>query len=119
MKLLAELKRRNVYRAAAFYAAAGWLLVQIATQVFPFYEIPNWAVRLVIAAVLTGFPFALLVSWFYQWTPRGFRREREMESDSVPTTAVPISDHRSEKESALVSPADASIAILPFADLSS
>ena len=80
----AELKRRNVYRAAAFYAAAGWLLVQIATQVFPFYEIPNWAVRLVIAAVLIGFPFAMQFSWFYEWMPEGLKRDSEVDrSESI------------------------------------
>ena len=44
----AELKRRNVYKVAVAYAIVGWLIVQIATQVFPFLEIPNWIVRLVI-----------------------------------------------------------------------
>ncbi len=44
----AELKRRNVYKVAIAYAVVGWLLIQIATQVFPFFEIPNWAVRLVV-----------------------------------------------------------------------
>ena len=41
----AELKRRNVYKVAVAYAVVGWLLVQVATQVFPFFEIPNWAVQ--------------------------------------------------------------------------
>ncbi|PYL74571.1 MAG: hypothetical protein DMF26_10525, partial [Verrucomicrobia bacterium] len=44
----AELKRRNVYKVAVAYAIVGWLLVQVATQVFPFFEIPNWAVRLIV-----------------------------------------------------------------------
>ena len=46
----AELKRRNVYKVAIAYAVVGWLLIQIATQVFPFFEIPSWAVRLVVLA---------------------------------------------------------------------
>ncbi|MDR3385703.1 MAG: hypothetical protein P4L92_01520 [Rudaea sp.] len=80
----AELKRRNVYRAAAFYAAASWLLVQIATQVFPFFDIPNWSVRLVVVAAIVGFPFALLFSWFYELTPQGIRRE----SDIAPADSI-------------------------------
>jgi TolB-like protein/Tfp pilus assembly protein PilF len=79
MSLFAELKRRNVYRAAAFYAAAGWLLVQIATQVFPFFDIPNWSVRLVVIAVIVGFPFAMLFSWFYELTPQGIKLESEVD----------------------------------------
>ena len=49
-----ELKRRNVYKVAVAYAVVGWLLVQVATQVFPFFEIPNWAVRLVVLAIVAG-----------------------------------------------------------------
>ena len=42
----AELKRRNVYKVAVVYAVVAWFLIQIATQIFPFFEIPDWAVRL-------------------------------------------------------------------------
>lgn len=76
-RLIEELKRRNVLRAATFYAAAAWLLVQVATQVFPFFDIPNWAVRLVVVAVIVGFPFAMIISWFYELTSSGFKRETE------------------------------------------
>jgi TolB-like protein/tetratricopeptide (TPR) repeat protein len=80
----AELKRRNVYRAAAFYAAAGWLLVQVATQVFPIFDVPTWTMRLVVVAAIVGFPPALLFSWFYEWTPEGIRRESEIDrSESI------------------------------------
>ncbi len=76
--LFAELKRRNVLRAAAFYAAAAWLLVQIATQVFPFFDVPNWAVRWIVIAALVGFPFAMAFAWFYEFTPEGLKRESEI-----------------------------------------
>ena len=52
----AELKRRNVYKVAIAYAVVGWLLIQIATQVFPFFEIPNWGVRLMVLIIALGFP---------------------------------------------------------------
>src|SRR5438105_825177 len=67
----AELKRRNVYKVAVAYAVVGWLLVQVATQVFPFLEIPNWVVRLVIALVAIGFPIALLIAWAFELIPEG------------------------------------------------
>ncbi len=76
--LFAELKRRNVLRAAAFYAAVAWLLVQIATQVFPFFDVPNWAVRWIVIAALIGFPFAMAFAWFYEFTPEGLKRESEI-----------------------------------------
>src|SRR3984893_16079801 len=69
-----ELKRRNVYKVAVAYAIVGWLLVQIATQVFPFLEIPNWVVRLVIALVVIGFPIALAIAWAFEATPEGIKR---------------------------------------------
>jgi TolB-like protein/Flp pilus assembly protein TadD len=73
-----ELKRRNVFRAAAFYAASSWLLVQVATQVFPFFHIAEWVVRWVVVAAMIGFPFALVLSWFYEWTPKGLQLESEI-----------------------------------------
>jgi len=78
MSLFAELKRRNVFRAAAFYAASAWLLVQIATQVFPFFHIAEWVVRWIVVAAAIGFPFAMVFSWLYEWTPHGLQRESEV-----------------------------------------
>jgi TolB-like protein/Tfp pilus assembly protein PilF len=74
----AELKRRNVYRVAVAYAVVGWLLVQIATQVFPFFEIPNWTVRLVVVLLLLGFPVALLLAWAFEITPEGIKRTDDL-----------------------------------------
>jgi len=70
----AELKRRNVYKVAVAYAVVGWLLIQIATQTFPFLEIPNWTIRLVIMLVVIGFPISLLLAWAFELTPQGIKR---------------------------------------------
>ncbi len=69
-----EAKRRNVYKVAAAYAVVGWLLIQVATQVFPFLEIPNWAIRLVILFTALGFPVALIIAWAFEVTPAGIKR---------------------------------------------
>jgi len=82
---LAELKRRNVYKVAVAYAIVGWLLVQISTQVFPFLEIPNWVVRLVIALVAIGFPIALVIAWAFEATPEGIKRTEV--ADAMPTAS--------------------------------
>ena len=74
----AELKRRNVYKVAVAYAVISWLLIQVATQVFPFFEIPNWAVRLVVLLLILGFPVALILSWAFEITPEGIKRESEI-----------------------------------------
>src|SRR5262249_35167343 len=73
----AELKRRNVYKVAVAYAIVGWLSIQIATQVFPFLEIPNWVVRLIIVAVAIGFPIALVIAWAFELTPEGLKTTEE------------------------------------------
>jgi TolB-like protein/Tfp pilus assembly protein PilF len=77
--LFAELKRRNVYKVAVAYAIVGWLLIQIATQVFPFFEIPNWAVRLVVLAIMIGFPIALVIAWAFEMTPEGLKRTEDVD----------------------------------------
>src|SRR5947207_3720942 len=69
-----ELRRRNVYRVGAAYAIVAWLIIQIATQVFPVLEIPNWCVRLVIVLLALGFPVALILAWAYELTPEGIKR---------------------------------------------
>ena len=76
----AELKRRNVYKVAVAYAIVGWLSIQIATQVFPFLEIPNWVVRLVIVAVAIGFPIALVIAWAFELTPEGLKRTEDVDA---------------------------------------
>jgi TolB-like protein/Tfp pilus assembly protein PilF len=72
-----ELKRRNVYKVAVAYAVVGWLLIQVATQVLPFFEIPNWGVRLVVLLIVVGFPIALVIAWAFELTPGGIKRTEE------------------------------------------
>src|SRR6201982_148261 len=74
----AELKRRNVYKVAVAYAVVSWLLIQVATQVFPFFEIPNWAVRLVVLLLILGFPIALFLAWAFEITPEGIKRAEDV-----------------------------------------
>lgn len=70
----AELKRRNVYKVAIAYAVVAWLLIQVATQVFPFFEIPNWVVRSVVLLLIIGFPIDLFIAWAFEATPEGIKR---------------------------------------------
>jgi TolB-like protein/Tfp pilus assembly protein PilF len=78
-KFFGELKRRNVYKVAVAYAVVAWLLMQIASQIFPFFEIPNWAVRLVVLLLIIGFPVALILAWAFELTPEGIKRVTEVE----------------------------------------
>jgi len=70
----AELKRRNVYKVAVAYAVVAWLLMQVASQIFPFFEIPNWVVRLVVVLLVIGFPIAVIIAWAFEVTPEGIKR---------------------------------------------
>jgi len=134
-KFFAELKRRNVYKVAIAYAVVAWLLMQVATQVFPFLEIPNWAIRLVIMLIVIGFPIALVIAWAFELTPEGIKRTDEIEPGRrsrnrvwiyVVTVAGAISVSlfflgrysapRNASESSELP--GKSIAVLPFVDLS-
>src|SRR3989442_4943422 len=84
-KFFAELKRRNVYKVAIAYAVVAWLLLQIATQVFPFLEIPNWAIRLVIMLIVIGFPIALVLAWAFELTPEGIKRTEDVDHSQQTT----------------------------------
>jgi TolB-like protein/Tfp pilus assembly protein PilF len=81
-----ELKRRNVYKVAVAYAIVGWLIAQIATQIFPFLEIPNWIIRLVIALIAIGFPIALIIAWAFEATPEGIKRTEV--ADAMPPASI-------------------------------
>jgi len=105
-KFFAELKRRKVYTVAVTYAVVGWLLIQVVTQVFPPFEIPNWAERLVIVAILLGFPVALVFAWIYDFTRHGIVRTE----DAQPEAKLDIIEPANSTEK--------SIAVLPFSDLS-
>jgi serine/threonine-protein kinase len=140
MSLFSELKRRNVLRAAAFYAASAWLLVQVATQVFPFFHIAEWVVRWIVIAAAIGCPFALLFSWFYEWTPHGLQLESAIPPNESITShtgkkldrwiiailalavVLLLADKfvlRKDAEVATASaPPEKSIAVLPFDNLS-
>jgi TolB-like protein/Tfp pilus assembly protein PilF len=76
----AELKRRNVYKVAVAYAVVGWLLTQVATQVFPLFEVPNWGIRLVVLSIAIGFPIALIIAWVFELTPEGIKRTEDVDA---------------------------------------
>jgi hypothetical protein len=78
------LQRRKVYRVAAGYAVAGWLIIQVAVTVFPILELPIWATRPVVFGVLGGFPIALILSWAFDLGPGGIQVTPE------PTAECPL-----------------------------
>ena len=76
----ADLQRRNVYKVAVADGVVSWLLIQIATQVLPIFEIPKWATPIVVFLLLLGFPIALVLAWAYELTPEGLQRTEEESS---------------------------------------
>ncbi len=111
----AELKRRKVYRVAVAYAVVSWLLIQIATQTFPFFEIPTWTVRLVIVLLALGFPIALLLAWAFDLTPEGIKRTGDLDEAELPVSrGVP----KLIRTTPVAPPPEKSIAVLPFENFS-
>ena len=78
-RFFSELKRRRVYSVAAAYAVVAWLFIQVATQVFPFFNIPNWVVRLIVLLVIIGFPIAVVCAWAFEMTPEGIKLEGDVD----------------------------------------
>src|SRR5499427_9359 len=134
-ELFTELKRRNVYKVAVAYAVVGWLLIQVATQVFPFLEIPNWAIRFVIFVTALGFPVALIIAWAFELTPEGIKRTEAADAAGqqsksrawiyIALIGVAISvglfflgRYTAPIQRAATGAAEKSIAILPFENLS-
>src|SRR5947199_8416993 len=93
----AELKRRNVYKVAVAYAIVGWLLVQVTTQVFPIFEIPNWALRLIVLAIIVGFPVALVIAWAFELTPEGLKRTEDVDALLATNVGVAASERQPRK----------------------
>jgi TolB-like protein/Tfp pilus assembly protein PilF len=136
---LAELRRRNVLRAAALYAASAWALSQGAAQLLPVFGASERVVRWIVVAAIVGFPFWLILAWFFELTPEGLKRESEHGPLDAPSSRIAnrrldrwiiavlavavvmlLTDrfvvHRDERSAA---DARRSIAVLPFENMSS
>ena len=105
-----ELKRRKVIRVAIVYAVAAWIIVEVASVMFPGLLLPEWSVRLVIALAIIGFPIALILAWALELTPDGIRMDTDGQKKLPELPAEPAVK---EKEDGF-----SSIAVLPFVNLS-
>ena len=80
----AELKRRDVYKVAIAYMVAGWALSQGIAQVFPVFDVPNWAIRLIVVLIIIGLPIALVLAWMFELTPQGIKRTADISPNETP-----------------------------------
>jgi TolB-like protein/Tfp pilus assembly protein PilF len=84
MRMMAELRRRNVLRMAVLYAVVFWLIVQVADVMIGLAKLPDWIGTTILWLLVVGFPIALIFSWFYELTPEGISREKDVEpGDSI------------------------------------
>ena len=84
MRLVSELKRRNVFRMAVLYAVASWLIMQVAEVVIALANLPDWIGPSILVLLAVGFPIALIFSWFYEITPEGISLEKDVaRSESI------------------------------------
>ena len=77
MHLWSEIRRRNVHRVAITYVAAAWLLIQVVETLFPVFGLSDTAIRTVVILVAIGLVPAVILSWLFEWTPEGLRRDSE------------------------------------------
>src|SRR5262245_43354145 len=79
MTLIAELKRRNVFKVSAAYLALGWIVMQVTGAVVPALNLPGSINAMVVWMGVAAFPFVVVFSWLYELTPEGIRRESEVD----------------------------------------
>ncbi len=89
MIFIAELKRRNVIRMAGLYLVGAWLLVQVAGTVLPMFGAPEWIARSIVIVLAIGFVPTLIVSWVFELTPDGIKRDADVspQESIAPQTA--------------------------------
>ena len=109
MKLASELKRRNVFRMAALYAVVAWLIMQIGEVTFEPLHFPDWAMTALIVLVIVGFPIAMTLAWFFEFTLRGIKKD----TGPSPETAGVGAASQAERLSS-----GPSVAVLSFDDMS-
>ncbi|MCH7895093.1 MAG: adenylyl cyclase, partial [Proteobacteria bacterium] len=86
MSFFRELKRRNVFRVAVAYAVVGWLLVEVASVLFPTFEAPAWVMKVFATVIILGFPLAMFFAWAYEITPEGLKKEKDVDRSQSITT---------------------------------
>lgn len=104
MGLLSELRRRNVIRVAIAYAIAAWLLIEVTATTFPMLRLPEWTATFVTVLLMIGFPLALIITWAFELTPEGLKREKDISADDRSAVTPVVMEQ--------------SVAVLPFADMS-
>jgi TolB-like protein len=88
VRLISELKRRNVFRMAVLYVISAWLVMQVAEVIIGLAGLPDWSGKLVLAVLAIGFPIALVISWFYEITPEGLALEKDVPEGASITRAT-------------------------------
>ena len=116
--LFSELKRRHVFRVAIAYIVTAWILAQVADLMLDSFGAPPWVVKAFLVFLIIGFPVAMLLAWAFELTPEGIKVDVAPPPD--PPSEKPSPDTEANDQSSLLDKADnASIAVLPFADMSS
>jgi len=146
VSLLAELKRRNVFRVAALYAAVAWLLLQVGDVVVEPLELPAWTMKALIFLLAAGFVVSVVAAWIFELTPEGLKRDTGALDRTIFASAVRRSFNaaiavtllaalgwfawsrfsadeeatpKATSDAATTAPAARTLAVLPFASLSS
>jgi hypothetical protein len=87
MSLIDELKRRNVLRVVSAYAVMSWLVIQVIETLFPVYGISDAVIKLIVACLAIGFVPVALLSWAFEFTPDGLKRDKDVDRSSAPVQA--------------------------------
>jgi adenylate cyclase len=116
--LFGELARRHVFRVALAYGAVAWMVLQVASIVFPAFHLPEWTMTLLIILTAFGFPLALVLAWAYDITPQGVRRTDAEEQHGGGEVAVLRAPTPPAVPAERPAPERRTVAALPFVNMS-
>ena len=111
MSLLSEIKRRHVFRVAITYVIVAWLILQVADVILDKIGVPDWTFKVILVFLVLAFPVAVMLAWAYDLTPDGLRRTSSRSNTAAAATSQ-------EQPVAKSEPVRASVAVLPFVNMS-
>lgn len=115
MTFFAELKRRHVFKVGVAYIVLAWVILQVTDLFADNLSLPGWAFRLILFLLVIGFPIIIMFAWAYDLTPEGVKRTDASAGENPTSDAAQTGP---ERIIASVQPARASVAVLPFINMS-
>lgn len=115
MSLFSELRRRHVFKVGIAYIVGAWVILQVVDTLLGNLEMPEWTFRLILILLVIGFPVAIFLAWAYDLSPDGVRRTSSADNGNAALESEPSAPFAAVRGRI---PPEASVAVLPFINMS-